>query len=130
MKEFPLTDAECGELLIRTRWPEGIACPRCNQGDSIVPIEVGNMSAGLSAYRCRDCRYIFTIITGTVFEKTCLPMGKIAAICLGAELPMKRLAREIGCDRTTIRRLKRLMMESKLAATWRQELRNVIKEKS
>jgi len=61
----------CYRLLHRLRWPQGVNCPRCGARD------VWRMSKqGRSEYRCKRCRYHFSLLTGTALHGTRLPLTK------------------------------------------------------
>ena len=65
---FP--DAESARLHIEAqRWPEGPRCPVCGTGDRI-----GVRKGGY--YRCNQCLEDFTVRTGTVFERSHIPLHK------------------------------------------------------
>jgi transposase-like protein len=63
---FP-TDDKCRELLVRLRWPEGPRCPRCKA--NVVELETDKQ-----LFYCKDCDYQFSVLTGTVFNDTHLPL--------------------------------------------------------
>ncbi len=55
------------------RWPNGeAACPHC--GSFNVHKMAGNTQAGM--FRCNDCRDKFTCRTGTIFERSHIPLHK------------------------------------------------------
>src|SRR5436309_4155018 len=62
------------EFLEQQRWGDAPACPRCGVAD------VYRMTAADGArnkdyrWRCRGCKQMFTVRTGTIFEETRLPM--------------------------------------------------------
>lgn len=51
------------------RWPEGVRCPTCGSGERITPRAGGY-------YRCGACVEDFTVRTGTVFERSHVPLNK------------------------------------------------------
>jgi transposase-like protein len=54
------------------RWPDGVICPLCG---SINVHRMGGMTqAGM--FLCNDCREKFTVRTGTVFERSHIPLHK------------------------------------------------------
>jgi len=65
------TDQQCEEALAASRWPTGFVCPACG-------------GAGFSAFRrgrlayrqCSSCRHQCSIIAGTIFEATKLPLTR------------------------------------------------------
>jgi len=65
---FP--DQEAARVYLEARlWPNGVRCPICGLGDRI-----GNHSPGL--YRCFQCREAFSVRTGTIFERSHVPLHK------------------------------------------------------
>ena len=65
---FP--DQETARTYLESRlWPNGVRCPICGMGDRI-----GNHSTGL--YRCFQCREAFSVRTGTIFERSHVPLHK------------------------------------------------------
>jgi transposase-like protein len=65
MDMFP-DESSCLEYLSRVRWPDGYVCQRCGSGDA------WKMSSGL--YRCKNCRYAGSVISGTLFQDTRKPL--------------------------------------------------------
>jgi transposase-like protein len=54
------------------RWPDGANCPHC--GSLNVHKMTGETQAGM--FLCNDCREKFTVRTGTVFERSHIPLHK------------------------------------------------------
>jgi transposase-like protein len=50
-------------------WPKGATCPTCAGRDRITPRNAG-------FYRCNKCQLDFTIRTGTIFERSHIPLHK------------------------------------------------------
>ena len=75
------------------RWPDGAICPACNEATRI-----GARKGGF--YRCNRCLADFTVRTGTIFERSKVPLHKwLAALVLiheRPEIPSEELARELG----------------------------------
>ena len=93
-KLFP--DAESARLYLEARlWPNGPVCPECKCSDMITVRKGG-------FYRCNNCRdYDFTIRTGTIFERSHIPLNKwIYAMYLLVTarkgISSMQLAKEIG----------------------------------
>jgi transposase-like protein len=63
------SDECCRDYLEELRWPEGVKCPRCDS-DSISRITTRNQ------LDCNDCRYRFSVTTGTLFHDSHLPPSK------------------------------------------------------
>src|SRR6476659_2847615 len=59
-------------FLERSRWPDGAICPHC-QGDAVTRMG-GETQAGY--FQCNDCRDKFTCRTGTVMERSHVPVHK------------------------------------------------------
>jgi transposase-like protein len=76
------------------RWPDGIACPRCDCHS------VGAIPARRRFY-CRACKHQFSLTSGTVFHNSHLPIWKwfvAVELLLEAEdgLPANRLVELLG----------------------------------
>jgi transposase-like protein len=54
------------------RWPDGVTCPFC--GSVNVHRMEGKTQAGM--FLCNDCRDKFTVRTGTIFERSHIPLHK------------------------------------------------------
>ncbi|HML06610.1 MAG TPA: IS1595 family transposase [Xanthobacteraceae bacterium] len=54
------------------RWPHGVHCPLC--GSVNVHRMAGKTQAGM--FLCNDCRDKFTVRTGTIFERSHIPLHK------------------------------------------------------
>lgn len=67
-KMFP-DEASARIYLEGRRWPEGVACPHCGGKDRITPRKGG-------FYRCNPCKEDFTVRTGTIFERSHVPLNK------------------------------------------------------
>ncbi len=50
-------------------WPQGVRCPVCGLGDRITTRKGGY-------YRCNQCKEDFTVRTGTIFERSHVPLHK------------------------------------------------------
>jgi transposase-like protein len=65
-KLFP-TDEKCRELLARLRWPAGPECIRCKQ-------PVVKLDTDRQLFYCKDCDYQFSVMAGTIFNDSHLPL--------------------------------------------------------
>jgi transposase-like protein len=54
------------------RWPDGAYCPHC--GSLNVHKMAGKTQAGM--FLCNDCREKFTVRTGSIFERSHIPLHK------------------------------------------------------
>ena len=77
---FP--DQEAARAYLEGRlWPKGPRCPVCGLGERITTRKGG-------FYRCNQCKEDFTVRTGTVFERSHVPLHKwLAALAIVAERP-------------------------------------------
>lgn len=99
-ERFP--DAEAARLYLEGRlWPSGPVCPECKSGERITPRKGG-------FYRCNACPndYTFTVRTGTIFERSHVPLHKwIYAMYLLVTarkgVSSLQMAKEIGVTQKT-----------------------------
>jgi len=68
MVEFD-TESECRTYMEELRWPDGIECPRC-KGKTISRIKARDQ------FDCDSCRYQFSVMSGTIFHDSHLPLPK------------------------------------------------------
>jgi transposase-like protein len=67
-ERFP--DNESARLYLEGRlWPNGAICPECKSGERITTRKGGY-------YRCNACDLDFTVRTGTIFERSHVPLHK------------------------------------------------------
>lgn len=65
---FP--DQESARVYLEARrWPQGPVCPVCQKGDRIT-VRAGGF------YRCNACKEDFTVRTGSIFERSHVPLHK------------------------------------------------------
>ncbi len=67
-------ETKAREFLEASRWPDGVACPFCGQQDTAHPL--GGKSMGPGWFFCSGCRDKFTVRTGTVMERSHIPLHK------------------------------------------------------
>ena len=64
------TAKQCFDYLYLLRWPDGFRCPNCQYNEA--------WKIGDHKYKCKSkkpfCRYQTTVITGTMFYRTHLPL--------------------------------------------------------
>ena len=63
------TQERCQEVVRRWRWPEGFVCPACGATEHS---EFGRR--GRLYFQCCACRYQCSLISGTIFESSKLPL--------------------------------------------------------
>ncbi len=65
-----IPDAETARVYLEGRlWPQGPRCPVCGLGERITARAGG-------FYRCNQCKEDFTVRTGTIFERSHVPLHK------------------------------------------------------
>lgn len=66
LREFG-NDATCREYLQALRWPDKVMCPRCQSTKT-------SRVYDRKVFDCDSCRYQFSVLAGTVFQDTKLPL--------------------------------------------------------
>jgi transposase-like protein len=95
---FP--DQETARVYLESRlWPNGVRCPFCEGRERITARKNG-------FYRCNPCKKDFTVRTGTIFERSHVPLHKwIYAMYLVVTarkgISSMQLAKEIGVTQKT-----------------------------
>jgi len=90
---FP--DAEAARKYLEGRlWPKGPVCPCCGLGERITARKDG-------FYRCNQCKEDFTVRTGTIFERSHVPLHKwvyamYLLVTARKGISSMQLAKEIG----------------------------------
>lgn len=98
-KMFP--DKETARLYIeKRRWLSGPVCPFCKSPDRIT-VRNGEF------YRCNTCVEDFSVRTGTIFEKSHIPLHKwlyamYLLVTTRKGISSMQLSKEIGVTRKTI----------------------------
>lgn len=81
------------------RWPDGATCPACGEAERI-----GTRKGGF--YRCNACLLDFTVRTGTIFEKSKVPLNKwlyamYLLVTARKGISSLQLAKQIGVTQKT-----------------------------
>lgn len=58
------------------RWADGRVCPHCGATEGTVAVEGKKQSHRDGLYYCNSCKGQFTVMVGTVFERSKVPLGK------------------------------------------------------
>jgi transposase-like protein len=66
LREFG-SDETCREYLEALRWPDKVTCPRCDSAKISRVYE-------RKVFDCDSCRYQFSVLAGTIFQDTKLPL--------------------------------------------------------
>jgi transposase-like protein len=67
-------ETKAREFLETSRWPDGAICPFCGQQETVS--RLGGKSMGPGWFFCSDCKDKFTVRTGTVMERSHIPLTK------------------------------------------------------
>jgi transposase-like protein len=92
-ERFP--DKESARVYLESRlWPNGVVCPVCKAGERITARKAGY-------YRCNACSEDFTVRTGTVMERSHIPLHKwlyamYLLVTARKGISSMQLAKEIG----------------------------------
>ena len=65
------SDDKCETALIQSRWPDGFACPLCAGAQNSSFRREGRLY-----FQCAGCRHQCSVISGTIFEATKLPLTR------------------------------------------------------
>jgi len=106
------TEAKCRRALFRSRWPRGFRCPACERRSHLRFRREGQIY-----YQCRACRHQTTLLSGTMFEATKLPLSTwFLAIHLltstKTNMAALELKRHLGVSYRTAWRLKHKVMQA------------------
>jgi transposase-like protein len=63
------TESQCAAALEAARWPNGFSCPRCGGAGHCIL-----RGGSCKVFQCNACRYQTSLIAGTVFQGTKLPL--------------------------------------------------------
>ena len=96
---FP-TEESAREWFESRVWPDGRYCPHCGS------VRTHEASHKKSPYRCTDCRHYFSVKTGTIMDKSHVPLRKwVIAIYLHLTslkgVSSMKLHRDIGVTQST-----------------------------
>jgi transposase-like protein len=90
-----IPDQETARVYLEKRlWPDGVKCPVCGLGERITARKGG-------FYRCNQCKEDFTVRTGTIFERSHVPLHKwvyamYLLVTARKGISSMQLAKEIG----------------------------------
>lgn len=100
------TEEKCIAHFETIRWPRGLRCPRCN-GKRVFKFDAeGKTGKERHLYECPDCRYQYSVTTGTIFHDSHLPLTKwfiaIYLICSSKKgISAKQLQRDLDVSYKT-----------------------------
>jgi transposase-like protein len=110
------TDQQCREYLAKQRWADGKAiCPYCGCGKCYV------VAKG-KRYKCSECRLLFSVTVGTVFEDSNVPLSKwfLAVYLIGSHkkgISSYQVAKDCGVSQKTgwfmLHRIREIMRDKR-----------------
>jgi transposase-like protein len=107
LEEFQ-TEEHCIRHLEQVRWPDGLRCIREDCGSRrIMTFEAkGKTGKPRYLYECVDCRYQYSVTTGTIFHNSHLPLRKwflaVRMICSAKNgVSLKDLERQLKINYRT-----------------------------
>lgn len=114
------SDTQCREVLFALRWPNGFHCPECGGADyCFLPHR--------RLYQCNRCHHQTSVIAGTLFEATKLPLKVwfLGLYLVGQSkdgISTLNLARQLGISQNSAWLLKHKLMQTMLEAENRHRL--------
>lgn len=113
--DFPITDLMSDKA--STDWimthfhPDGLRCPHCDAAWAEASEFRTTRKSELIVYRCRRCRGIYNLYSGTIFEARQLRPAQVVLLVRGVLKgdSAATLARELGVSRTTTTELRQLI---------------------
>ncbi len=116
--DFPITDLMSEKA--STEWimeyfhPHGLRCPHCGAAWAEASEFRRTKRSELTVYRCRGCRGIYNLYSGTVFEARQLRPAQVVLLVRGVLKgeSAATLARELQMSRTTVTELRHLLQEN------------------
>lgn len=108
------TEAKCYRALYKARWPNGFRCPKCQKRERSRFRREGRIY-----YQCRACRHQTTLVSGTMFQNTRLPLrlwfqAFYLLTSTKTNLSALELKRHLGVNYKAAWRLKHKVMQAML----------------
>jgi len=116
--DFPITDLmsekASEEWIMEHFHPTGVRCPHCGAVWAKAFEFRTTRKSQLTVYRCRACRGIYNLYSGTIFEARHLRPAQVVLLVRGVLKgeSAATLARELGMSRTTITQLRHLIQHN------------------
>src|SRR5262249_46171488 len=132
--DFPILDlmdeATCYQELLDLLHPDGLSCPRCRGGPERYTIHRYRDGSPVVDYRCRDCRRVFNLFTGTPWQGTHHSPARILLILRGFAqgTPTAELARELRASRPHLLARRHALQARAAAAARRAPPRGAARE--
>ena len=114
MIDFPIDELmdedTCRQYLLKRLHPCGLKCPHCGGMERYVV----KKNTWFEGYKCKSCWKYYTMLTGTVFDKTRQTAGKIVLLLRGFAKgeSTARLSRELHTDRKHLLNLRHRIQDN------------------
>jgi transposase-like protein len=121
--DFPILDLmdqpACYQKLLDLLHPDGLACPRCGRGRDGYNVHRHRDGSPVVDYRCKRCRRVFNLFTGTPWQGAHRTPAEILLILRGFTqgVSTARLARELGASRPHLLDLRHQVQARAVAAS-------------
>src|SRR5436305_724801 len=126
--DFPnpwfLDEDACFPFLLDLFHPQGLSCPRCQAQDGFTTHR--SVREPVLDYRCTACGRVFNAWTGTVFQGTPDRPSTLILIIRGFAqgVSTAQLARELGCSRRNLLKLRHNYQSMSKSALDREPLKD------
>jgi transposase-like protein len=113
--DFPISnlmsEKASEEWIMEYFHPHGLRCPHCGAAWAEASEFRTTRKSELTVYRCRRCRGIYNLYSGTIFEARHLRPGQVVLLLRGVLKgeSAATLARELGLSRMTVTELRHLI---------------------
>jgi transposase-like protein len=74
LRQAAVSEPSAVEFMEHQRWGDAPACPRCGDVNVYRMLSADGQRNKDYRWRCRGCKQMFTVRTGTIFEETRLPL--------------------------------------------------------
>lgn len=124
MIDFPIDDLldeeACLHWLEKHLHPDGVKCLKCGSSQR----RRAQQNGYWPAWRCKSCDHYYTLLSGTVFEKTRQPPSKVVLLLRGIAKgeSTARLARELEIGRVRVNELRQQIQRNLLESRPQQPL--------
>lgn len=118
------SDSQCREALFKIRWPSGFRCPECGAQESCYLKD-------RHLYQCNHCHTQTSLIAGTLFEATKLPLkvwllGMYLVVQSKDGISSLNLARQLGISQNSAWLMKHKLMQAMLERENKQPLQGCV----
>ena len=116
--EFPITNLlsreQSEQWLLEHFHPDGLRCPWCKSSVERANVFRVTRKSKLKVYRCKDCKSIYNLYTGTVFEQRQLRPQQAVLLIRGVLKgePSDVLATELELNYVTVLQLRRKIQDN------------------